>query len=349
MRAAAATLRPGGRLVAITSSGCVPGEGAWPAALAPLTPAVRTVFTMAVDGRAYARRGTVFDVRLTVLERDGAGTAPAVALDPGARADSPAALLDALKRTLPARRPPGPPAVERGLTLDLFSAPAPKRRRAPKPADAPQREETRPAREEDAHLGPCAELAYATLAASDASEPETADGPYTPWRAGAVCVGGARPHPTALVQSSAMAAVAHPSPSYRPLLPERVVADGLLSDAQLESVVLAGEAHETHLGVRVRIGEGLETVLRAGADGAAVEDAHDRAEALSAPVRLRRGWMLGDGTGTGKGAGRSPASSSTTGSGAGAAPCGSASRRSSSRTPGATGRRSADGERTSSR
>ena len=86
------------------------------------------------------------------------------------------------------------------------------------------------------------------------------------------------------------------------MLPERVVTDGLLSDAQLESVVLAGEAHDRHLAARYRVGSGWETVHRCPEDG---EDSRgtmtDDGEVLSAPVRFRRGWMLGDGTGAGKG------------------------------------------------
>ena len=58
---------------------------------------------------------------------------------------------------------------------------------------------------------------------------------------------GSQAHPTKLVQSAAMASVAPPKPSYRPHLPANIVADGLLSDAQLESVIYAGEAHSEFL------------------------------------------------------------------------------------------------------
>ena len=135
-------------------------------------------------------------------------------------------------------------------------------------------------------------------------------GPYDPWRPGIARVPGAIAHPTPLVQSAAMAAVPHPVPTCRPMLPERVVADGLLSDAQLESIVLAGEAHDRHLAADYRIGAGWETVQRCpeddgddGDDGdtAGPADVTDDGEVLSAPVRFRRGWMLGDGTGAGKG------------------------------------------------
>ena len=64
-----------------------------------------------------------------------------------------------------------------------------------------------------------------------------------------------------------MATVSHPRPAYRPKLPEKVVTEGRLSDAQLESVILAGQAHERRLPAQVRIGEGWETLQRV--DGAA--------------------------------------------------------------------------------
>ena len=304
IRSAFSMLLPGGRLVAISSAHCVPGDAAWVDAFASLDPPAQVAFTAPIDGRAYARRGTTFDTRLTVLDRGGEKHAQVYAGHPARDAGH---LLQAVTGTVPARRP-----IEPVPGADLFGqAPAPRPVRARRTKTAAQTQQARPH-----DWGPVAELAYEVVPAGAASVGAAQpSGPYARWRASGIHVPGAVEHPTPLVQSGAMAAVPHPMPSYRPLLPERVVTKGLLSDAQLESVVLAGQAHERHLAAEYRIGAGWETLVpqtvrRVDADGdddgdspASEDDGKtvDGDEPLSDPARFRRGWMLGDGTGCGKG------------------------------------------------
>ena len=311
IRSAFTMLPPGGRLVAIASAHCVPGDDAWQDAFESLDPPARVLFTAAIDGRAYARRGTTFDTRLTVLDRGGEERCR---IEAPARVAAAAELLDAVAAAVPVRLP-----IQPLPGADLFGHTP-----TPRPAPARRARTATQASQPAAHdWGPVAELAYDTVSVTAATSgdggqaPAQATGPYEPWQARTIRFPGATAHPTPLVQSGAMAAVPHPMPSYRPMLPARVVAEGRLSDAQLESVVLAGQAHQRHLAALYRIGAEWETVHRVdtetdgedGEDGdravpAQSDDGEDIAvdgEMLSEPVRFRRGWMLGDGTGCGKG------------------------------------------------
>ncbi|TKB05328.1 MAG: hypothetical protein E5V75_36070, partial [Mesorhizobium sp.] len=105
---------------------------------------------------------------------------------------------------------------------------------------------------------------------------------YEPYRVQAINIIGALAHPTALVQSAAMASIAPPLPSYRPTLPNSLISTGALSDAQIESVIYAGEAHNAHLSGTYTVNNTYDQLT------AAPKDAENS-------FKLRRGWYLGDG------------------------------------------------------
>jgi hypothetical protein len=88
-----------------------------------------------------------------------------------------------------------------------------------------------------------AELTYETIEWSPPEGARLTDALYEEYGLQSIRVAGSRAHPTKLVQSAAMASVAPRKLSYRPRVPSNLVADGLLSDAQLQSVIYAGEAH----------------------------------------------------------------------------------------------------------
>ncbi len=112
------------------------------------------------------------------------------------------------------------------------------------------------------------------------------DAIYEAYGLQAIRIPGSQAHPTQLVQSAAMASVTPPRPSYRPRLPHNVL--DLLSDAQLETVIYAGEAHSEFLAGAWAVDDTFDVVSAAPDEAAGA-------------VRFRQGFMIGDGTGVGKG------------------------------------------------
>jgi predicted RNA methylase len=271
---ALARLAPGGRLVTITGANFAPDNPAWTASWTRLQERGRVSFSAAIDGSVYAKHGTSVSTRLTVVDKLPADDPAVFPASPGVAPDV-ATLMDWLAEQLPARLP-----VDPGLAVPVARPTAPRTVRGYVNRSA-----------KTTSAAPLAEpegvpLSYETVDWVPAVDGRLSDAIYEDFGLQTIRIAGAQAHPTQLVQSVSMASIAPPKPSYRPTLPEGIL--GKLSEAQLETVIYAGEAHAGLLAGAWTVDDTFDNL------SAAPEDA-------TSAIRFRQGFMIGDGTGVGKG------------------------------------------------
>jgi len=272
LRSALLRLADQGRCVAIMSPAFAHGGTAASGydAVAELVP---PRFELTINGQPYAKHGTSISVRILVFDKDWTGAPQRHVIE---------GMTDAMSliRTVPPRLSdpvPAPPAPVQAVALAprlpqskpatvLLAGLAPRRpvapTRSPVTASEPQ------------------PLRYDIL--DEAPAPGDPVGIYVPWRSTRISAPDAKPHPDKLVESMAMSSILPPVPTYRPLLPPLAVQ--ALSDAQLETLIFAGQAFERDLPGRFKPND-AGTILVAEAEG----------------HTYRAGFMIGDGTGAGKG------------------------------------------------
>lgn len=261
--AAVKALKPGGRAVAIMPSWFKP-FGKFAKAYESLSQLGTIHLDAELLTSAFAKHGTGISVRIIVMDKiPGKSALPRTssieeaislitALPPRAR----------LATAIPVR-PLAPSPAQSGL----FAAAA----RLGRPVAKPSK--------------PAADVSGVVLSYTALDTPklaEKSDGLYIPHRVSRIAFEVERPHPTALVESAAMASVLPPPPSYRPQLTNKAMQS--LSEAQLETVIYAGQSFDIDLPGTYRLPDNSQ-LLEFHAEG----------------HTFRRGFFLGDGTGAGKG------------------------------------------------
>ena len=205
-------LEKGGRLVTITANWFSPNSPDWSTYFKQFeNRGCQVVFSAGIEGKAYSKHGTTIDTRLTVIEK----------LCPNQQRN---VIDEVLTLT----------ALAESISLYVPSRSSEESSQSPKKAIEIPKIQTTPVVKgvfEDV-----IEIEY-ELINWDGSDKEIGDGIYEAYEPQAIRIKGAKPHPTPLVQSAAMAAIAPPKPTYKPMLPKRLLVEEILSAAQIETVI----------------------------------------------------------------------------------------------------------------
>lgn len=261
LHAAMDALADGGRMAAIVASRLFDDAAAMRALAARGCVRLRLCF----PAGAYAKHGTSVDTGLIVVDRGGADPGiPAIVCAETLVEAAAAAGGVQLRPTAQARQ---------FRTVDHAALFTPRAREIAGPAGRL------------ALLAETAQVAYATKVWTGEGHDV---GLFQAYQLGRIAFEKPVPHPSPLVESGPMASVCPPAPAYRPILPTKIIDGALISDAQMETVIYAGEAHAQVLPGHWLLGEAAHQLTLV-------------AEGQAGAVQFRKGFFLGDGTGCGKG------------------------------------------------
>ncbi|MBE8991316.1 strawberry notch family protein [Nostoc sp. LEGE 12450] len=263
-------LADGGRLVTITANWFSPANPSWRETFVRWHSEAQVLMSVGVNGKVYSKHGTQIDTRITVIDKvpaDNHRQIPCIS----ETLDLPEllALIEQLPKRSLWERSEKVKAAAKAIVVQL-----PKRITVAQP-------ETVSSLPDDIVV---LEYEVVEWSANDGLK----DTLYETYRPQRIRIKDALPHPSLLCESAALALVSPPAPTYKPHLPSSLITQGLLSEAQLESVIYAGQTHSEFLSGFYIVDDSWDnvTVAATGEENA---------------VKFRRGWFLGDGTGAGKG------------------------------------------------
>ncbi|WP_242053956.1 strawberry notch-like NTP hydrolase domain-containing protein [Nostoc sp. FACHB-888] len=261
-------LADGGRLVTISANWFSPNNPTWRETFVRWHSEARVLMSVGVNGKVYSKHGTTIDTRITVIDKVPADFSEIPCITE--TLDLPEIL--ALIKQLPQRS-----SWERS---DIKAAARAKVVQLPKRTTVAQPETVSFLPDNVVVL----EYEVIEWTASEGLK----DTLYETYRPQRIRIKDALPHPSLLCESAALALVSPPAPTYKPHLPSNIITQGLLSEAQLESVIYAGQAHCEFLSGSYIVDDSWDNVTVA-------------AQGEENAVKFRRGWFLGDSTGSGKG------------------------------------------------
>nr|WP_322657089.1 strawberry notch family protein [Dendronalium sp. ChiSLP03b]MDZ8203423.1 strawberry notch family protein [Dendronalium sp. ChiSLP03b] len=258
----------GGRLVTITANWFSPANPTWRETFIKWQQNATVMLSVGVNGKAYAKHGTTIETRITVIDKVPTDNPNDIPYIPETL-DLPE--LVTLIEQLPRRSKWQQSPVKAVIATQVVKLPLRQTLAQPQTVSS---------------LPDVVVLEYEVVewSATDGLK----DTLYESYRPQRLSIKDALPHPSLLCESAALALVSPPAPIYKPHLPQNIVSQGLLSAAQLESIIYAGQAHCEFLSGSYLVDDSFDNIKVA-------------ANNSQNAVRFRRGWFLGDGTGCGKG------------------------------------------------